>query len=312
MDEAEDNSDGFNIHDLKDMYLDFFGPTLASKLVEMSYVLSKTCLKKCQTMKSKIRRHDSFVKNLFQSYSVSFYQSSKSWMEPIRAVIQPIREDIFKRKNLFNCNLNSKNQDESLSPFPLALMSMLIDGKVNFEGKCSQAVLTLSAMVTYNTRKLKKSTYALNHRHHKRERETPVTTHVDLKLYLTVRSKTIIDHLFHLKILTSYDRVLSITKSLYEVLRRNYVQRNIFLQTNLKKECFVVLAKDNIDKNASSNLAKSHYRGTSISLLPFPEWKKVIPIARRIHRSPKIYHYQQIFIHPFVHTTSLTYKTFLN
>ena len=50
------------------------------------------------------------------------------------AVIQPIREDILKQKNLFNGNMNYKNQDESLSPFLLALMSMLIDGEVNIEG----------------------------------------------------------------------------------------------------------------------------------------------------------------------------------
>ena len=66
-----------------------------------------------------------------------FCQSSKSWTESIRAVIHPVREDIFKRKNLLNGNLNSKNQGESLSPFLLALMSMLNDGEVNVKGKCS-------------------------------------------------------------------------------------------------------------------------------------------------------------------------------
>ena len=66
--------------------------------------------------------------------------------------------------------------------------------------------------------------------------------------------QTLIDHLVHLGISISYDRVLSITKSLCEILRRNYVQHNIFLPTNLKKGCFFVLVKDNIDKNVSSNL----------------------------------------------------------
>ena len=128
-------------------------------------------------------------------------------------------------------------------------------------------------MVTNNTRKLKKSTHALNHCHHRRERETPVTMYVGFKLYSTVRSKTIIDHLFHLGISISYDRVLSITKSLYEVLRRNCVQQNIFLPTNLEKGCFIVLVKGNIDKNASSDLFRSHYHGTSISLPQFSEWE---------------------------------------
>ena len=32
MDETEDNSDGFNIHDLKDMYLDFFWSNFSIKI----------------------------------------------------------------------------------------------------------------------------------------------------------------------------------------------------------------------------------------------------------------------------------------
>ena len=132
---------------------------------------------------------------VFRKESVSelfsiFRQSSKIWIKSIRTVIEPIRQDRFKRKNLFNGNLNYKNQDQSLSTFLLALMSVLINGGVNIEGKCSPAVLILSGMVTYNAQNLNKSTHALSHRHHKRERETPVTIYVCLKLYLTVRSKT--------------------------------------------------------------------------------------------------------------------------
>ena len=60
---------------------------------------------------SKIRRHDKeSVRELFSI----FRQSSKSWIESIRVVTQPIREDMSKRKSLFNGDLNIKNQDESL------------------------------------------------------------------------------------------------------------------------------------------------------------------------------------------------------
>ena len=271
MDEAEGNSNGFDMQDLQDTYLDF----LSKYSVEISGNVTRfgqDLFEKAPNYEI-IKDHGTrvFRKESAPELLSIFCQSSKSWIEFIRAVIHPIRENIFKRKNLFNGNLNSKNQDRSLSPFLLVLLSMLINGEVNIKEKCSQAVLTLSGMVKYNTQKLKKSTHALNHRHHKRERETPVSMYVRLKLYLTGRSKTIIDHLFHLGISISYDRVLSITKSLYGVLHRNYVQQNIFLPTNLQKGCFVVLVKDNIDKNASSNLVKSHYHGTSISLLQFPE-----------------------------------------
>ena len=71
-------------------------------------------------------------------------------MESIRSVIQPIWDDVFKHKNTFTGSLKDKNQDEYISPFLLALTSMLIDGEVNVEGKCSQAALTVAGLVTFN------------------------------------------------------------------------------------------------------------------------------------------------------------------
>ena len=60
-----------------------FCPNIVSKSVEMSHVLEKTCLKKRQTMKSsKIRRHEYFVKNLFESYSVSLINHQKAGLNP--------------------------------------------------------------------------------------------------------------------------------------------------------------------------------------------------------------------------------------
>ena len=59
---------------------------------------------------------------------------------------------------------------------------------------------------------------------------------------------------------------MSITISLYELLRTAFGHYKIFLLTNLKKGCFAVSAKDNIDKNATANLVQSHFLGTSILL----------------------------------------------
>lgn len=62
-----------------------------------------------------------------------------SWIESIRSVIQPIREDILNRKTLFSCSLREKKQDKYMAPFHLSLISRLIDGKVNANDKCCQA-----------------------------------------------------------------------------------------------------------------------------------------------------------------------------
>ena len=63
-----------------------------------------------------------------------------------------------------------------------------------------------------------------------------------------------------------YDRILSITKYLYEALRTTFAHNKIFLPKNWKKGCFTVSTKDNIDKNATASPIKSHFHGTGISL----------------------------------------------
>ena len=131
--------------------------------------------------------------------------------------------------------------------------------------------MTVTQIITFTIKRLEKSKHPCSTRHaDKKERETPAVIYISLKIYATVRSQSIIDHLFQLGICVSYNRVLSITKSLYDALSQNYSGEGTFIPTNLRKGCFVISVKDNIDKNASANLIKSHYHGTSISLLQFP------------------------------------------
>ena len=41
-----------------------------------------------------------------------------------------------------------KNQDKYTSPFLLSLTSILVDGEVNIEEKCSEAALTAAGLIT--------------------------------------------------------------------------------------------------------------------------------------------------------------------
>ena len=116
---------------------------------------------------------------------------------------------------------------------------------------------TAARLITFNIRTIKNP---------RSSKEKAINIYVGSKLYSTVRSQTLIDCLFPLGICISYDRILSITKSLYEALRIALGHYKIFLPKNLKKNCFTVSAKDNIDKNATANLAQSHFHGTGISL----------------------------------------------
>ena len=72
-----------------------------------------------------------------------FLKASRSWIQSIRTIVQPIRHDIFKHKNSFDGNLMDKKQDEDISPFLLSLTSVLVDGEINTERNCSQFALNV-------------------------------------------------------------------------------------------------------------------------------------------------------------------------
>ena len=69
-------------------------------------------------------------------------------------------------------------------------------------------------------------------------------------------------------------QILSITKSLYEALCTTFGHYKIVLPKNLKKGCFTVSAKDNIDKNITANIVQSHFHSTGILLFQLLDHEK--------------------------------------
>ena len=102
-----------------------------------------------------------------------------------------------------------------------------------------------------------------------KKRETPVVIYNSLKLYGTVRSKSLINHFFHLGIAVSYDRVLELTKEYADNLVKDYNDNQVFCPSTLKRKVFSIIAKDNIDHNARSTTATKHYHGTSMTVMQF-------------------------------------------
>ena len=67
-----------------------------------------------------------------------------------------------------------------------------------------------------------------------------------------------------------YDRILELIQNIYEHLPESYYNRNCFFPKILKQDIFTIMMKDNIDMNARSTFIKSHYHGTSLSIVQFP------------------------------------------
>ena len=98
-------------------------------------------------------------------------------------------------------------------------------------------------------------------RRHSPNRAPPVAVYTSLKIYSVVRSRNIIDHLIKLRLCISYHRLLC------KRMRECYLQFKCFFPNILKIGLFIVMLKDNIDVNAKSNFVKSHFHGTSVSVV---------------------------------------------
>ena len=119
---------------------------------------------------------------------------------------------------------------------------ILVNGEINIEGKCSQRALTVVGLITYNIRTINWPGITNDdNRHHDKEKETSINVYIVLKLYSTVRSQTLIDCLFQHGICISYDRVLSLTKSLYEALLTTFGHHEIFYQQIWKRVVLLCL-----------------------------------------------------------------------
>ena len=212
-----------------------------------------------------------FFSETINSVLKEYLSDHGGFIRKVRKLVTPIRHDMSIRKNHFSGSIEDGDQEKSTSILLLTLISMLVDGHADIENDCSQATLSIAQCITFNMRKSKKGrSTCTSFRRHAKARETPSVMYTSLKIYATVGSSTLIDHLFNLGICLSYSRVLDIMKNIHNYLQETFKRHGVFLPSNVKKGFFTVLVKDNIDFNASANIIKSHYHGTSLSLLQIP------------------------------------------
>ena len=127
-----------------------------------------------------------------------------TFMKSVMKTVSPIQNDMRTVQNNFVGSFPQSCQQGSLPIRLLTLISVLVDGTdVNDKG-FSQSALAVAQLIMYNF-KLKSTTSV--QRKHVKSRETPAPIYVGLKLYASVRSKSLIDKLFHLGMCISYDRV---------------------------------------------------------------------------------------------------------
>ena len=146
---------------------------------------------------------------------------------------------------------------------------MLLNGSAIAQGSAteSQATLTISQLIVFNSKKKPSSTSS---NRHSLEREPPLPLYVGLSIHAYTRSKKIINQLYQLGISISYDRVDDLMNGLGTAVCSRFQQDGVVCPLNLNYGLFTVGALDNIDYNPSSTTAQGSFHGTAISLFQFP------------------------------------------
>ena len=121
-----------------------------------------------------------------------YYSTPDSFVKQLRDVVTPIRNDMLKKVNNFGGSFDEDSQMKSIPIRLLTLINLLIDGTCEGGNRVRQAALTCSQIIMYNCQK--ENTVKS---YHSKKRETPVVIYTSLKIYSTVRSKTLIEHFFY-------------------------------------------------------------------------------------------------------------------
>ena len=205
-----------------------------------------------------------YFKSTADSLISGSVNDSNNFYQTLLETALPLKYMMAKASN--NLDDDTTINIEQVTSIPihlLTLVSMLIDGPVASNRQFSQPALTVAQLI---------QTYFHKNRSHDIEqsrkilktRETPVALYLKLKIYRTFRFKTVIDHLFNLGLCLLNDRILEFTKKLSHAQIENYELTGVFSSTPFSKSRFTVVAKYQVDLNATSSTAVKHFHRTTM------------------------------------------------
>ena len=110
--------EGFDSHKLENIYLDYLSEyeiLIESHIIQFSENLIERA-PEYEVIKMDVKRRVFRKKFMHEMFSI-FLKTSRSWIQSIRTIVQPIRHDIFKHKSSFDGNLMDKKQDKDFLLF---------------------------------------------------------------------------------------------------------------------------------------------------------------------------------------------------
>lgn len=171
---------------------------------------------------------------------------------------QIVRQDMFKQSFSFNGSIEKGTQQAVIPPSLLALVNMVMNGpnikhQSDLSTEATTAARSISQLVMFNSVKHARANVCVETGlRHNRERETPLTIYVAMKIHAMTRSRNLVSSLYHLGLCVSYDRLLQITADMANGICKRFDADQIVCPAQMRHGVFTTCAVDNIDHNPSS------------------------------------------------------------
>ncbi len=181
---------------------------------------------------------------------------------------------MFDMEYKFSGSFSENCQDDAVPAKLKALVNMILEGpniKDQTENDNKSAGLTIAQLLMFNSVKHhRKGGVKSRMARHMRNRETPFPIYLSLTIHAHTRSRELIDNLHSYGLCIGYNRLLTISTELGNMVSNFYNDQNMVCPPQLKSGVFTTGAMDNIDHNPSARSSKDSFHGTAISLTQHP------------------------------------------
>lgn len=121
------------------------------------------------------------------------------------------------------------------------------------------------SLFPFNSRKFSRQEFSF--RSSNKDRETPLSIYLSLKVHAETRKKELADTLSSMGIGISYKRLMAISSQSGNATIKRFEQDGVVMPPSLKRCVFTVGVVDNIDHSTSSTTASDSFHGIGISLI---------------------------------------------
>ena len=180
-----------------------------------------------------------------------------------------LRQEYLPMKHAFTGSFSTSCEADSIPPMLRSFLHMLLDGSGIDQPppgpEKSQAATSIGQQIIFNSVRCRSKKHGSVPRHI-RERETPASLYLAMKLHQQSGSRYLVEAMHKRGMCVSYDRLKTFSIDIANSVISHWEQIGVVVPPQAVKGVFTIGGFDNIDHNPSSTMATSALHGTCISI----------------------------------------------